>query len=155
MEDAGYGTFDDLPEPIAPPFNAAEDVLLAHHARSLDRDEAIVREWPYGRTELYGLLVDALRNEKVNQLTQYIESQGYPKAGGYDGEKGLVYAVLLAKRRYFKDAREQLLGLQQDSEYTATDSLPYQLLLGYIEEKRLNYEPSYDSYVDAGRSRVD
>jgi spermidine synthase len=155
MEEAGYGQFDALPDPIAPPFDAAEDVLLAHHARGLDRDEAVVREWPYGQTELYGLLVDAIRGEKINQLTRYIESQGYPKAGGYDGERGLVYAFLLAKRRYFKDAREQLLGLQEDAEFTATTSLPYQLLLGYIEEKRLNYAASYDAYVEAGRSRVD
>ena len=154
MEEAGHGSFEELPGPVAAPFDPAEDVLLAHHARSLDRDEAILREWPYGQTELAGLLVDAIRAEKINQLTTYIESKGYPKAGGYDGERGLVYAFLLAKRRYFKDAREQLIGLDQDDEVTATNSLPYQLLRGYIEEKRLNYADSYEWYLQAGRSRV-
>jgi spermidine synthase len=154
LDEAGFGSIDQLPEPLAAPYDALEEVRLVLHAAALNRDEAMVRTWPVEGSDLHRLLIDAVSGEKHNQAMTYLESQGAPPRGGYDGEKGLLYAYLLTERRYYRHALEQLEGLEKDANPQIVKSLPYRLLKGFVESKRLHFYKSYQAYLEAGKSLV-
>lgn len=155
LEDAGFATIEDLPEPLAPPYDALEEIHLALHASSLDRDEAMVRAWPAPQSGFHKMAIDTISGGKETQAMLYLESKATPPRGGYDGEKGLFYAYLLTKRRYYKHALEQLEGLEADGDPDIVESLPYRLLRGFVESKRLHMNESYRAYVEAGKSLVE
>ncbi|QDG49760.1 hypothetical protein FIV42_03110 [Persicimonas caeni] len=155
LEDAGFGTVADLPEPMAPPYDALEEIHLVLHASSLDMDEAMVRTWPVPQSDFHKMAIDTISGGKETQAMMYLESQATPPRGGYDGEKGLFYAYLLTKRRYYKHALEQLDGLEEDGDEEIVESLPYRLLRGFVETKRLHMNKSYRAYLEAGKSLVE
>lgn len=152
LEDAGFGSIEALPEPMSPPYDALEEVHLALHASSLDIDEAMARTWPVPQSDIHKMAIDTISGGKETQAMMYLESQETPPRGGYDGEKGLFYAYLLTERRYYKHALEQLDGLEEDGDPDIVESLPYRLLRGFVESKRLHMNKSYRAYLEAGKS---
>jgi hypothetical protein len=99
------------------------------------------------------MISDAAVNEKHLQALVYLEREGEPPRGGFSGEKGLAYAYVLAERRYYRHALEQLDGLIK-KEDPVTESLPFLLIDGFVAAKRRRYERSFQSYLRAGNSLV-
>ncbi len=155
LKQAGYADLDDLPEPLATPYDALEQVQLVRHAAGLKLDEAMVRAWPKKGSTMHKMVIDTVSGAKQTQAMIYLESQEHPPRDGYDGEKGLFYAYLLTKLRYYKYAERQLDGLKKDGDKAIVQSLPYQLLRGYVEHKRLHLDKSWAAYLAAGKSLVD
>jgi spermidine synthase len=129
-----------------------EKYLAVRHAEELDLDEAMVQAWPSPGSELHGLVTDPARHDKHLQAMMYLESDGEPPRSGFDGEKGLVYAWVLARRKYYRHALRQLEGLGADYDPAIVNSLPYRLLTGWVYFKRRKYEEAFEAYLAAGAS---
>lgn len=129
-----------------------ERFLAVRHAEQLDLDEAMVRTWPHPGSSIHGMVTDAARGQKHLQALMWLESDGEPPRSGFDGEKGLAYAWVLARRKYYRHALNQLQGLRADADPAIVGSLPFRLLLGFVEFKRRHYEEAFDAYLAAGAS---
>jgi spermidine synthase len=147
LEDRGLDKIQTVP---SPPFDALESIQLVRHARALDLDESMIHLWPFKSTPIYRTLVDTVGGDKQVQAMMYLEEDGLPPRGGFEGEKGLFYAYVLAKRRYYRHALEQLDGLEAKADPAVVDSLPFHLLSGYVRWKRRRYVQSFQAYLDAG-----
>ncbi len=136
-----------------PPFDAIWQVQVALHAYDLSRDEAVIHGWPNPKSAIHTMVADAARGEKHLQALMYLEQDGEPPRGGFEGEKGLAYAYVLTERRYYRHALEQLDGLIEKDD-PVVDSLPFMLIDAFVAAKRRRYERSFQSYVRAGNSLV-
>lgn len=130
--------------------DAAWEVRAALEAHRIDRLEAVRRAWPNPGSSSHTITVDALTNAKALPAMLVLEEDGQPPRGGFDGEKGLAYAYVLTELRYYRHALEQVDGLIE-REDPVVETLPFELLEGFISAKRRRYERSYQSYISAGR----
>lgn len=135
---------------ITAPLDELEQVMLVHHAESLDLEEAMAHLWPAPEHELATMVLDATMNGKATQAIQYLESDERPTRKGYEGFRGLFYAYLLGKRGYWKFALRQLERLREDGNPRIIDSPLFHLLHGKTTIKRLKYDEAYSSYLQAG-----
>lgn len=136
---------------IQAPFGPMDEILLVHHAESLDIDQAMAHLWPTPEHPLATMVVDAALNAKATQAIQYLESQERPTRQGYPLEKGLFYGYLLGKRGYWKFALRQLQELEKEAPEHITQNPLLWLLKGQTTTKRLRYNESYKSYLNAGK----
>ena len=151
LQDAGLTTIEDLPEPLAPPFDALEQTHLVRHAHRLPLDEAIAKLWPLPDSELAVTVRDAALHGKQTQAMSVLEGAQRPGKMGYPGERGLFYAYLLHSRGYHKLALRQLEGLRQRPEDASlVKSVVFALLEGHVLIKRLRYAHSWDAFARAG-----
>ncbi len=125
------------------------------HAEDLDLEEAVTRAWPWPNSELHGLVSDAAGGSKHLQAMMYLERDGAPPRHGFVGERGLAYAYVLARRKYFRHAMEQIEGLEQRADPTVTDSVVFHLIAGHIRERRRRYEDAFDDYAAAARLLIE
>lgn len=135
----------DLP---AEPYSDVVRAQLAQHGASLNLDEAVLHIWPYPGSEIHKTAVDVAVNEKHLQAMIWLEQHGEPPRGGFKGEKGLLYAYVLARRNYFRHALEQIHGLERAGDDVAKTPFFY-LLAGYVNNKRRHYDASFEHYVQA------
>lgn len=126
--------------------------FAARHAQDLDLDEAMARTWPFPGSELHGLVVDTATHDKFLQALMWLEKDGEPPRGGFGGEKGLVYAWVLARQKYYRHALEQLEGLAAAGDSAIVQSLPYRLCVGFVNVKRRRYERAFEAFRAAGES---
>lgn len=147
LDDAGI---EPLSAPPSEPFTPLEQMLLVQHASSLDLDRAVVELWPVAQSAFHQTAIDAVRGEKHLQAMMWLEADGQPPRGGYSGEKGLLYAYVLARRHYYKHALEQLDGLRDRNDPLVQTPL-YELLSGFVNSKRRRYNESFTHYLEASR----
>lgn len=147
MDDRGLA---DIENPPIPPFDPIEQMQMVQNAESLDIDEAAVHIWPSPRSDLHLTALDTAAGDKHLQLIAHLEREGEPPRGGYDGEKGLIYAWALAQRRYYRHALEQLEGLEADHD-PIIESAFFDLLAGFVRSKRRLYNEAFDHYFEASR----
>ncbi len=150
LTDAGFGTIEELPEPIGAPFDILERVLLARHAQSLDLDKMMVHLWPDREHELYVMVADTAMNAKSTQAMMYLESEERPDRDGYSGLKGLFYAYLLVERNYWRHATRQVKRLRREGDEAIVSSPAFLILDGLVHTKRMRYAHAFEAYSDAG-----
>lgn len=126
-----------------------ETFFAVRHAQDLDLDEAMARTWPTPGTDMHQLVVDTARGEKHLQALMYLERDGEPPRHGFEGEKGLAYAWVLARRRYYRHALEQLDGLRKRGDPAIVDGVAFELLDGFVQSKRRRFEEAFDAYRSA------
>jgi hypothetical protein len=124
---------------------------LVRHAEDLGLDEAVAQAWPIPGTPLHGLITDTAQGDKHLQALMYLERDGEPPKAGFEGEKGLAYAYVLARRKYYRHALAQIEGLEAGGDSAIKGSLVLKLLSGYVRAKRRRYEDAFEAYADAGR----
>ena len=125
------------------------------HVEDLDLDDAVIEAWPYPDSELHGLIADAARGGKHLQALMYLEKDGEPPRSGFEGERGLAYAYVLARRKYYRHAMAQIEGLEAGGDPTIREALVFRLLAGYVRSKRRRYEDAFASYLEAGRGLLE
>ncbi len=130
------------------------DMMFVRHAQGLDLDEAVQAIWPNSKSEMHALAVDAARGEKHLQAMIYLESDGVPKIGGFEGERGLAYAYILARRRYYKHALKQIKVLEKKDDPMIHTPL-FGLVKGFITWKRRRYNASFNAYLTAAKALSD
>jgi len=130
------------------PYTQNERVAMVRHAAALDLNEAVVQAWPVPGSSFHVTAADSAKNGKHLQAMIYLESEGAPPRGGFDGEKGLLYAYVLAERRYYRHAMEQLDGLR-NKDKEVSDSIVFHLLDGFVSLKRRRYQGAFDAYLRA------
>lgn len=130
------------------PYTHVERLAMVRHAYALDLHQAIIHKWPFPQSPLHITAADAALNQKHLQAMIYLEQDGQPPRGGFDGEKGLLYAYVLAERRYYKHALEQLDGLRSKNDDVANTAV-FHLLDGFVSLKRRRYHNAFNAYVRA------
>ncbi len=126
----------------------ARDYDAVRSVEREDVDELVAATWPSPGTDLHAMVIDTARSEAYMQALMWLERDGEPPRGGFDGEKGLMYAWILAKQKYYRHATEQMEGLRSGEDDIAT-SAAFLVLDGWIAAKRRRYEQSFDAYLRA------
>lgn len=145
MREQGLESAEGPPEA---PFDSLDQMQLVLHAETLDLDQAVLHIWPSESGEYRELARDASGGEKHLQLIAFLEHAEEPPRGGYNGEKGLLYAWALAQRRYYRHALEQIEGLESRN-HPVIDSALFHLVAGFVYSKRRRYNAAFDHYFEA------
>lgn len=132
----------------AKPYSKREENAMVRLSSGLSLHEAVIDAWPNPGSSFHIMAADAAKNDKHLQAMLYLESDGQPPRGGFESEKGLIYAYVLAERRYYRHALEQLRGLKEKSD-PVVDSVVFQLLDGYVLTKRRRYHEAWQAYLRA------
>jgi len=151
LEEAGLGDMSDLRGPVAPPYSALQAVHVVEQIRSMELEEVLARDWPNRKSNYHRMLVEAIRDEKQLQTSQYLEVREEPEMDGYSGERGLLYLYLLFHEGYDQAAELQLERLVEENDETIVETLPFQMLRGAIRWTRNDFEQSWKAYLEAAR----
>lgn len=133
---------------IAGQLTPTQRYWAARHAEDLDLAEAVLHTWPMPDTEVHRVLSEAIAQGQQQQAKLYLEHDGAPPRGGYDDERGLAYAYVLAHQGYFRQALWQIEGLEADESEVA-ESLVFHLLAGHVRERRRHYDAAWANFEQA------
>lgn len=155
LADAGLDDPTKLGEPIAPPLDELEQIVLARHARGLELDKVMIHLWPDKSWEMYQTVVDTALNGKSTQAMIYLESDERPDRDGYSGLRGLFYAYLLLERGYSRHALRQVERLRREEDPAIVESPCFLILDGLTHTRRMRYDHAFEAYRDAGAALLE
>jgi spermidine synthase len=131
--------------------DALDTMRLVLFAEALDLGPTIAASWPVEDSRYQAMVRDLLRGASPAHATMLLHSTKRPERDGYSGEMGLYYAFVLSERNYYRNALDQLDRLRREGDPALVDSVPFQLLDGFIQGKRRRYGDAYEAYKKAGR----
>ena len=117
----------------------------ARDAADIDLDTLVQQAWPSPGSQMHRLVVNAALNDQFLEPMAFLEKDGEPKRGGFQGERGLAYAYILARNKYYRHALEQIEGLENREEVVA-DSLVHLLVAAEVRMRRRHYEDAVADY---------
>jgi len=132
------------------PLSTIDKILLAQHAANLSLDDAVVHIWPFPGSSMHATAIDSVDGDKHLQALIWLERDGEPPRGGFEGEKGLFYAYVLTKKNYYRHALEQLEGLASSDDPMSHTAI-FHLLSGFVNAKRRRYDASFEHYLKGSR----